>query len=132
MLVRDPINKSIAKQTQEINGVLITPVDTIKYLGTYLTSELCRRDTIKARCKQAIRNAKGLIPFIKKTKMHWKIAKLIYKMFLAKGCTNTGWLYKLPSLLIQNRIYTPPDIYAPFGVSGLVPFSHCDWLKVER
>ncbi|GBP54328.1 hypothetical protein EVAR_38562_1 [Eumeta japonica] len=52
--------------------------------------------------------------------------------FLAKGCTNTGWLYKLPSLLIQNRIYTPPDIYAPFGVSGLVPFSHCDWLKVER
>ncbi|GBP19255.1 Retrovirus-related Pol polyprotein from type-2 retrotransposable element R2DM; Endonuclease [Eumeta japonica] len=82
MLVRDPINKSIAKQTQEINGVLITPVDTIKYLGTYLTSELCRRDTIKARCKQAIRNAKGLIPFIKKTKMHWKIAKLIYKMLL--------------------------------------------------
>ncbi|GBP26067.1 hypothetical protein EVAR_20083_1 [Eumeta japonica] len=48
------------------------------------------------------------------------------------GCTNTGWLYKLPSLVIQNRIYTPPDIYAPFGVSGLVPFSHCDWLKGER
>ncbi|GBP90071.1 LINE-1 retrotransposable element ORF2 protein [Eumeta japonica] len=68
MLVRDPINKSIAKQTQEINGVLITPVDTIKYLGTYLTSELSRRDTIKARCKQAIRNAKGLIPFIKRPK----------------------------------------------------------------
>ncbi|GBP54488.1 Retrovirus-related Pol polyprotein from type-2 retrotransposable element R2DM; Endonuclease [Eumeta japonica] len=75
MLVRDPINKSIAKQTQEINGVLITPVDTIKYLGTHLTSELSRRDTIKARCKQAIRNEKGLIAFIKKTKMHWKIAK---------------------------------------------------------
>ncbi|GBP36778.1 hypothetical protein EVAR_28119_1 [Eumeta japonica] len=36
----------------------------------------------------------------------------------------------LPSLLIQARTYTPPDIYAPFGVSGLVPFSHCDWLKV--
>ncbi|GBP76917.1 hypothetical protein EVAR_52606_1 [Eumeta japonica] len=52
--------------------------------------------------------------------------------FLAKGCTNTGWLYKLPSLPIQNRTYTPPDIYAAFGVSGLVPFSHCDWLKVER
>ncbi|GBP83220.1 hypothetical protein EVAR_66771_1 [Eumeta japonica] len=65
MLVRDPVNKSIAKQTQEMNGVLITPVDTIKYLGTYLTLELSRRDTIKARCKQAIRNAKGLIPFIK-------------------------------------------------------------------
>ncbi|GBP13516.1 hypothetical protein EVAR_6870_1 [Eumeta japonica] len=76
MLVRDPINKSIAKQTQEINGVLITPVDTIKYLGTYLTSELSHRDTIKARCKQAIRNAKGLIPFIKKTKMQWKIARM--------------------------------------------------------
>ncbi|GBP31321.1 hypothetical protein EVAR_31447_1 [Eumeta japonica] len=87
MLVRDPINKSIAKQTQEINGVLITPVDTIKYLGTYLTSELCRRDTIKARCKQAIRNAKGLIPFIKKTKMHWKIAKLIYKMVISPSMT---------------------------------------------
>ncbi|GBP89956.1 hypothetical protein EVAR_63669_1 [Eumeta japonica] len=54
MLVRNPINKSIAEQTQEINGVLITPVDTIKYLGTYLTSELSRRDTIKARCKQAM------------------------------------------------------------------------------
>ncbi|GBP47912.1 hypothetical protein EVAR_33629_1 [Eumeta japonica] len=59
-------------------------------------------------------------------------SKLKIRKFLAKGCTNTGWLYKLPSLLIQNRIYTPPDIYAPFGVSGLVPFSHCDWLKVER
>ncbi|GBP34740.1 hypothetical protein EVAR_25744_1 [Eumeta japonica] len=78
MLVRDPINKSIAKQRQEINGVLITPVDTIQYLGTYLTSELSRRDTIKARCKQAIRNTKGLISYIKKTEMHWKIAELIY------------------------------------------------------
>ncbi|GBP18763.1 hypothetical protein EVAR_93191_1 [Eumeta japonica] len=38
----------------------------------------------------------------------------------------------LPSLLIQARTYTPPDIYAPFGVSGLVPFSHCDWLKNAR
>ncbi|GBP42782.1 hypothetical protein EVAR_23422_1 [Eumeta japonica] len=153
MLVRDPINKSIAKHTQEINGVLITPVDTIKYLGMYLTSELSRRDMIKTRCKQAICNAKGLIPFIKKTKMHWKITNSIYKMvispsmiyglnvialtksnrtrlrqyereilkdmlqvaknqlklktqeilegrtivkitkFLAKGCTNSGWLY---------------------------------------
>ncbi|GBP51214.1 hypothetical protein EVAR_85425_1 [Eumeta japonica] len=37
----------------------------------------------------------------------------------------------LPSLLIQARTYTPPDIYAPFGVSGLVPFSHCDWLKFK-
>ncbi|GBP92842.1 Retrovirus-related Pol polyprotein from type-2 retrotransposable element R2DM; Endonuclease [Eumeta japonica] len=87
MLVRDPINKSIAKQTQEINGVLITPVDTIKYLGMYLTSELSRRDTIKARCKQAICNAKGLIPFIKKTKMHWKIAKLICKMVISPSMT---------------------------------------------
>ncbi|GBP62580.1 Retrovirus-related Pol polyprotein from type-2 retrotransposable element R2DM; Endonuclease [Eumeta japonica] len=77
MLVRDPINKSIAKQTQEINGVLIIPVNTIKYLGMYLTSELSRRDTIKARCKQAIHHAKCFIPFIKKTKMPWKIAKLI-------------------------------------------------------
>ncbi|GBP26350.1 hypothetical protein EVAR_95522_1 [Eumeta japonica] len=32
MLVSDPINKSIAKPTKEVNGVLITPVDTIKYL----------------------------------------------------------------------------------------------------
>ncbi|GBP62707.1 hypothetical protein EVAR_48052_1 [Eumeta japonica] len=34
MLVRDPINKSIAKKTQDINGILITPVDTIKYLDS--------------------------------------------------------------------------------------------------
>ncbi|GBP14086.1 hypothetical protein EVAR_102763_1 [Eumeta japonica] len=87
MQVRDPINKSIAKQTREINGVLITPVDTIKYLGTYLTSELSQRNMIKARCKQAIRNTKGLIVFIKKTKMHWKIAKLIYKMVISPSMT---------------------------------------------
>ncbi|GBP49174.1 hypothetical protein EVAR_46192_1 [Eumeta japonica] len=49
MLVRDPINKSIAKQTQEINGVLITPVDTIKYLGTLpdLRAESKRHDNGK-------------------------------------------------------------------------------------
>ncbi|GBP12315.1 hypothetical protein EVAR_75756_1 [Eumeta japonica] len=87
ILVRDSINKSIAKQTQEINGVLITAVDTIKYLGTYLTSELSRRNTLKARCKQAIRNAKGLILFIKKTKVHWKIAKFIYKMVITPSMT---------------------------------------------
>ncbi|GBP76916.1 hypothetical protein EVAR_52605_1 [Eumeta japonica] len=68
ILVRDPINKCIAKQTQEINGVLITPVDSIKNLVMYLTSELSRRDTIKARCKQAIRNAKGLIPSSRRPK----------------------------------------------------------------
>ncbi|GBP30095.1 hypothetical protein EVAR_14614_1 [Eumeta japonica] len=64
-----------------------TPVDTIKYLGTYLTSELSRRDTIKSRCKQAICNAKGLIPFTKKSKMHWKITKLIYKMVISPTIT---------------------------------------------
>ncbi|GBP61358.1 Retrovirus-related Pol polyprotein from type-2 retrotransposable element R2DM; Endonuclease [Eumeta japonica] len=67
MLVRDPINKSIAKQTQEINGVLITPWTPLNIW--------------------AIRNAKGLIPFIKKTKMHWKIAKLIYKMVISPSMT---------------------------------------------
>ncbi|GBP79539.1 hypothetical protein EVAR_3498_1 [Eumeta japonica] len=59
MLVRDPINKSIAKQIQEINGVLITQWTPLN-IWICTTSELSRRDTIKARCKQAIRNAKGL------------------------------------------------------------------------
>ncbi|GBP45198.1 hypothetical protein EVAR_25903_1 [Eumeta japonica] len=45
-------------------------------------------------------------------------------IFLAKGCTNTGWLYT-PVTLIQAGTYTPPDICAPFGVSGLIPFNHC-------
>ncbi|GBP72792.1 hypothetical protein EVAR_4676_1 [Eumeta japonica] len=71
-------------------------------------------------------------PFLLYLLTHYSIYYPSLIQFLAKGCTNTGWLYKLPSLLIQNRIYTPPDIYASFGVSGLVPFSHCDWLKVER
>ncbi|GBP34690.1 hypothetical protein EVAR_31559_1 [Eumeta japonica] len=71
-------------------------------------------------------------PFLLYLLTHYSIYYPSLIQFLAKGCTNTGWLYKLPSLLIQNRIYTPPDIYAPFGVSGLVPISHCDWLKVER
>ncbi|GBP69970.1 hypothetical protein EVAR_50739_1 [Eumeta japonica] len=101
ILVRDSINKSIIKQTQEINGVLITPMTTIKYLGTCLTSELSRRDTIKARCKQAIRNAKGLIPFIKKTKMHWKIAKLIYKMLISPSMT---YGVNVVALTKSNRI----------------------------
>ncbi|GBP46444.1 hypothetical protein EVAR_95144_1 [Eumeta japonica] len=35
----------------------------------------------------------------------------------------------LLSLLIEARTYTPSYNYAPFGVSGLVPFSHCAWLK---
>ncbi|GBP14899.1 hypothetical protein EVAR_75475_1 [Eumeta japonica] len=104
MLVRNSINKSIAKHTQEINGVLIANVDIIKYLGTYLTSELSRRDTLKARSKQAIRNAKGLISFINKIKMHWKIAKLIYTMeewaTLAQNKTKVkkaaGELHQLP------------------------------------
>ncbi|GBP85911.1 hypothetical protein EVAR_83524_1 [Eumeta japonica] len=61
---------------------------------------------------------------------HYSIYYLSRIQFLAKGCTNTGWLYT-PSLLIQARTYTPRYL-RPFGVSGLVPFSHCDWLKVER
>ncbi|GBP53602.1 hypothetical protein EVAR_79818_1 [Eumeta japonica] len=36
----------------------------------------------------------------------------------------------LPSLLIQARTCTHP--FAPSGLSGLVPFSQCGWLKVER
>ncbi|GBP47244.1 Tetraspanin-3 [Eumeta japonica] len=35
----------------------------------------------------------------------------------------------LPALLIQTRTHTHPYTYAPFGVSELVPFNHCDWLK---
>ncbi|GBP68504.1 hypothetical protein EVAR_42455_1 [Eumeta japonica] len=62
MVVRDPINKSIAKQTQEINGVLITPVATIKYLSTYLITELSRKDTIKARCKKVSHSAYAGVP----------------------------------------------------------------------
>ncbi|GBP03177.1 hypothetical protein EVAR_2626_1 [Eumeta japonica] len=87
MLVRYPVNNSIAKQTQKNYGVLITHLDTIKYLGTYLTTELSRMDMIKVRCKQAIRIAKGLVLFIKKTKMHCKIAKLIYTMVISPSMT---------------------------------------------
>ncbi|GBP18600.1 hypothetical protein EVAR_14370_1 [Eumeta japonica] len=55
------------------------------------------------------------------------ITKII--KILAKGCTNTGWLYT--PVTHNSGWNTLSDNYAPFGVSGLVSFSHCDWLKVE-
>ncbi|GBP51795.1 hypothetical protein EVAR_96862_1 [Eumeta japonica] len=69
-------------QDAEINLPVI-----LSFADDIIIIELSRRDTIKARCKQAIRNAKGLIPFIKKTKMHWKIAKLMYKMVISPSMT---------------------------------------------
>ncbi|GBP92044.1 hypothetical protein EVAR_63723_1 [Eumeta japonica] len=37
----------------------------------------------------------------------------------------------LPSLSIQARTCTPSDNNTAFDISGLVLFSHCDWLKLS-
>ncbi|GBP05748.1 hypothetical protein EVAR_98515_1 [Eumeta japonica] len=79
------------------------------------TKRLRTNHTIQKQTLKALHQAKK-----RRTEDKWKkLALPLYLLtyysiyyrsliqFLAKGCTNTGWLYKLPSLLIQNRIYTP-------------------------
>ncbi|GBP79592.1 hypothetical protein EVAR_64264_1 [Eumeta japonica] len=76
-LLIDPINECIANQTQEINGVLITLVNTIKYRDTYLTSEQSQRNTIKARCRQAIRNAQVALTKSNRTRLRQYERKIL-------------------------------------------------------
>ncbi|GBP91630.1 hypothetical protein EVAR_65527_1 [Eumeta japonica] len=58
------------------------------------------------------------------------VSELDVLLFLAKGCTNTGWLY-IPLLVIHTKTCGPPYNYALFGVSGLVSFSYSYWLRLN-
>ncbi|GBP55272.1 hypothetical protein EVAR_24468_1 [Eumeta japonica] len=54
------------------------------------------------------------------------------KSFLAKGLANTFWVCSPVTPNPKLEPAHPPNNYAPFGVSGLVPFSPCDWLKAHN
>lgn len=84
ILIRDPF---LAKQPQfiTVDGVALQPLEEIKYLGTYITSGLCRKNTIRNRCKQAEKNGKALIQFVKEAKMDWQTVRTIYKMVIVPG-----------------------------------------------
>ncbi|GBP48647.1 hypothetical protein EVAR_103011_1 [Eumeta japonica] len=84
-----------------------------------------QKQTLKA-LQQAKKTENGrqmeeTCPFLLYLLTHYSIYYPSLIQFLAKGCMNTDWLYT-PSLLIRARTCTLPYNYAPFGVSGLVPF----------
>lgn len=83
VLVKNPLKKDLTR-TEEIFGKFtIKRVSQIKYLGTYITEDLSRRETIAKRCKSAVRASKSIIGFIKSNNIRWESARLIYKAVLA-------------------------------------------------
>ncbi|XP_060804624.1 uncharacterized protein LOC132902671 [Amyelois transitella] len=65
-----------------LDGITTTPAKEIRYLGTYITATLNRNNTVHARCKQALKNAKILKKLIEESRMEWQTRRLLYKMVI--------------------------------------------------
>lgn len=87
LLIRDPVNGTTNGTFIRLAGTNIKPVNEIRYLGTYITAGLSRKNTVRTRCKQGVKNSKILISLIKKTKMEWQTARLLYKMVIEPTIT---------------------------------------------
>lgn len=87
LLIRDPNHLQGSRQFIFLAGTNIVPVSEIRYLGTYITAGHNRRNTVRTRCKQGMKNSKTLISLIKKTKMQWKTARILYKMIIEPTMT---------------------------------------------
>lgn len=79
LLVRDPKSTKVAvEETFNIASMEMKSLPIIRYLGIYLTSTLNRPENVKRRCLQGVKVGKMILPFIRKNKPPWPLARRIY------------------------------------------------------
>lgn len=80
IMIRDPSGKEKYKSGEEhkIGQHKLKTTNKMKYLGTFLTNNLNRRETVRERTKRAHIATKIILPFIEKHRPNWNITKNIY------------------------------------------------------
>ncbi|KAL1402280.1 hypothetical protein pipiens_019812 [Culex pipiens pipiens] len=80
LLIRDPYETKDARLEQHIvGGFHLTSKASVRYLGAYLTATVNRPESVKRRCSQGSRVSKAILPFLKKNRVPWDIARRIYR-----------------------------------------------------
>lgn len=89
IMVRDPSTKEcpVSGEEYKIGNFTLRTTNKMKYLGTYLTSQLKRRETVKERIKTAYRVTRAILPFIEKNKPTWTLVQRIYTAIILPTMT---------------------------------------------
>lgn len=82
ILIRDPHQVIPPTVTVPLAGITFKVVQTMRYLGSYLTSALERPLTIRTRCHQALGIARRLKNFIKENKVPFPLVVKIYETII--------------------------------------------------
>lgn len=100
ILIREPLRSRAVPDQVIVDGDSLEVVNTMRYLGTFLTGTLDRPNTTRIRCRQAVNSARVVIEFVRKFKPSWDIAKLIYMTVISPAIT---YGLKGAALVKRNR-----------------------------
>lgn len=101
ILIRDPSKDSITPNSLLLDNEPFPVVDKLRYLGSYLTTDLARPLTTRIRCSSTMKIAKMVIAFCKRYKPTWRLGKLMYKTVILPSMI---YGFKTATILKRNRL----------------------------
>lgn len=82
LLIRDPIRGVPAVETYRIGDIEFKKVETMRYLGCFMTEGLNRRGNTRSRCNLALGLSKSLVKFFTSFNPPWELIIKIYERVL--------------------------------------------------
>lgn len=81
VLIREPRSEAISEVV--ICGKTYKTTEPLRYLGVHLTARLERPQTVRARCKNAVKVTQAIMQFLRKYNPSWQIGRTIYETVIA-------------------------------------------------
>lgn len=102
VLFRDPCdtNNTAEEAVKQFGKYMLKVVTKMRYLGTYITSSLTRKELTAERIKKAKKAFQPLCTFLKKFKLEWAVVKRLYHALITPIAT---YAMEAGTLLKENR-----------------------------
>jgi hypothetical protein len=85
VLIRNPlrVEDRDTDQVERFDNERLKVVSKMKYLGVHLTDTLCRKEHVAERIKKAYKAMRVILPFVKRTKLPWRLTLRLYSTVIA-------------------------------------------------
>lgn len=102
VLIRNPydIDNTAPDEYKQFGRYLLKLVTKMRYLGTYVTSSLTRKELTAERIKKAKKAFQPLCSFLRKFKLEWAVVKRLYHALITPIAT---YAMEAGTLLKENR-----------------------------
>lgn len=120
LMIRDPVREIAPTQEWTIGNYVFRRVDTMRYLGSFMTDTLNRKGNSRDRCNLALRVSKSLVAYFGQYRPPWSLLRSIYDRVIhpvmifgmkAASCTkaNRSMLRRYERIILGDLLSVSSD-----------------------